>query len=432
MSFGRSLALSQNAFLQPPTSSKDRISGEGTDDESKSLHRGRGATLQDSFAGRINNNRFIGRPYASRWRHHLSSSNAPLSSRNFLYSKDQPEDTEDEGFDSNDVDFVSSDARLPESDMLEAIHSYSSHFYANAVDNCGSNDFASMDETALIAMGILLEELANHSLGETGDLVLVERDGEDDSDLESVASCLSTGSRVRKRSNSVRSAPRNKSISPETKCQLILDYIRSTRICHTLKDLEKSLPPVASINGIQVKEYIQGLLDDNKIRVEKIGSVNWYWSFPSDEQRERENAKEKLVRDMERLTKTTDQLEAEIREKEASLNNDSGGDDPAIVAAKAAERKNLTNQKFTLDEEVKVLEAKQNALESGGAAGIKKKTGDIVTWKADTAMWTDNIYIMEQYLSTIACGDRDLIESVKRQCCGKEYVEGEGLPELQF
>jgi hypothetical protein len=89
--------------------------------------------------------------------------------------------------------------------MLEAIHSYSSHFYANAVDNRGSNDFASMDETALIAMGILLEELANHSLGETGDLVLVERDGEDDSDLESVTSGLSTGSRVRKRSNSVRS-----------------------------------------------------------------------------------------------------------------------------------------------------------------------------------------------------------------------------------
>jgi hypothetical protein len=135
----------------------------------------------------------------------LSSSNAPLSSRNFLYSKDQPEDTEDEGFDSNDIDFVSSDARLPESDLLEAIHSYSSHFYANAVDNRGSNDFASMDETALIAMGILLEELANHSLGETGDLVLVERDDEDESDLESVASGLSTGSRVRKRSNSVRS-----------------------------------------------------------------------------------------------------------------------------------------------------------------------------------------------------------------------------------
>ncbi|CRG90167.1 hypothetical protein PISL3812_07210 [Talaromyces islandicus] len=205
MSFGRSLALSQGSFLQPPNLSKDRVSRASTDDESEILHRGRGATLQDSFAGRINQNRFIGRPYASRWRHHLSSSNAPLSSRNFLSSKDRLEDTEDENFGSKDVDSVSPNIRLPESDLLEAIHTYSSHFYANAVDNQRSNDFASMDETALIAMGILLEELANHSLGETGDLVLVERDDEDESDLESVVSALSTGSRVRKRSNSVRS-----------------------------------------------------------------------------------------------------------------------------------------------------------------------------------------------------------------------------------
>lgn len=155
--------------------------------------------------GRINRNRFIGRSHKSRWRHHLSSSNAPSSSRNFLHSKDQPEETEDEGFGLKDADFMSFDTRLPESDLLEAIHTYSSHFYANIVDNHRSNDFASMDETALIAMGILLEELANHSLGETGDLVLVERDSESDSDLESVASALSTGSRIRKRSNTVRS-----------------------------------------------------------------------------------------------------------------------------------------------------------------------------------------------------------------------------------
>lgn len=37
-----------------------------------------------------------------------------------------------------------------------------------------------MDETALIAMGVLLEEMAKEALGETGDLVLVE--GEEISD----------------------------------------------------------------------------------------------------------------------------------------------------------------------------------------------------------------------------------------------------------
>lgn len=38
------------------------------------------------------------------------------------------------------------------------------------------DDYQSMDETALIAMGILLEEMAQESLGETGDLILVEEE----------------------------------------------------------------------------------------------------------------------------------------------------------------------------------------------------------------------------------------------------------------
>ena len=36
-----------------------------------------------------------------------------------------------------------------------------------------------MDETALLAMGILLEEAGGVALGETGDLVFVEEEGED-------------------------------------------------------------------------------------------------------------------------------------------------------------------------------------------------------------------------------------------------------------
>lgn len=35
-------------------------------------------------------------------------------------------------------------------------------------------DFVSMDETALLALGILLEEMAEHVLGDTGDLAFVE------------------------------------------------------------------------------------------------------------------------------------------------------------------------------------------------------------------------------------------------------------------
>jgi hypothetical protein len=198
-----------------------------------------------------------------------------------------------------------------------------------------------------------------------------------------------------------------------------------------LKDLEKMLPSVASINGMQVKDYIQALVDDNKIRLEKIGSVNWYWSFPSDERRERENIKEKLSKDLERIARGTNGMEIEIQEKIASMKTGTDGeDDHSDVEVEAAMRETLMKRKAELGLEVQKLKIEEEALLAGGGAAMERKMKDIDTWKELTSMWTDNIYILEQYLSKLAGGDRDLVDAVKRQCYGDDYVEGEGLREL--
>ncbi|KAI1091028.1 hypothetical protein F5B19DRAFT_503428 [Rostrohypoxylon terebratum] len=71
---------------------------------------------------------------------------------------------------------------LPDSDMLKAIHSYASHFYAALATSQGSPDDptarnideSSMDETALLALGILVEEAGREALGKMGDLVFTE------------------------------------------------------------------------------------------------------------------------------------------------------------------------------------------------------------------------------------------------------------------
>lgn len=68
--------------------------------------------------------------------------------------------------------------KLPESDLLKAIHAYASDFYGRAVKGKGMVDFESLDETALFAVGMLMEEMAGEVLGETGDMAFVE--GEDD------------------------------------------------------------------------------------------------------------------------------------------------------------------------------------------------------------------------------------------------------------
>ncbi|KAH7148710.1 hypothetical protein EDB81DRAFT_471903 [Dactylonectria macrodidyma] len=74
---------------------------------------------------------------------------------------------------------------LPESDLLKAVHSYASSFYSSKSKSrdrhpAGDMNVAarSMDETALLAVGILLEEAGKEILGRRGDQVFTE--GADD------------------------------------------------------------------------------------------------------------------------------------------------------------------------------------------------------------------------------------------------------------
>ncbi|KJZ79624.1 hypothetical protein HIM_01093 [Hirsutella minnesotensis 3608] len=81
---------------------------------------------------------------------------------------------------------------LPESDLLKAIHGYTSRFYGalgrekQTQPDWRNVDERSMDETALLAFGILLEEAGRNVLGRRGDLVFTEgAEASDDTEEES-------------------------------------------------------------------------------------------------------------------------------------------------------------------------------------------------------------------------------------------------------
>ncbi|OJD13271.1 hypothetical protein AJ78_06250 [Emergomyces pasteurianus Ep9510] len=217
----------------------------------------------------------------------------------------------------------------------------------------------------------------------------------------------------------------SKSLPPAAKQQLILNHLRASRTCHTLKDLEKCLPSVASINGMQVKDYIQALTDDGKLHVEKIGSGNWYWAWAGEEQKEKEKVKHVLVKELEKLEGVVLEMEEKKKAFRSAIGNVGGDED--------RQRGELMAKKADGEAEIAKLKAEEERYLNGGAGGaIEMKEADIKRWKAETEMWTDNIYVLEEYLGKLAGGDREIVESVKRECYGQEYVEGEGLKELQF
>jgi hypothetical protein len=73
---------------------------------------------------------------------------------------------------------------------------------------------------------------------------------------------------------------------------------------------------------MHVKDYLQSLADDNKIRVEKIGSGNWYWSFLSDEKKTKEAALEKAQEENNRANATVAELQVKVDEAGAARADD--------------------------------------------------------------------------------------------------------------
>jgi hypothetical protein len=102
----------------------------------------------------------------------------------------------------------------------------------------------------------------------------------------------------------------------------ILAWFHKTSVAYSIKDLEKLLPAVASINSMQVKDFLQALSDDSLIRVEKIGSGNWYWSFPSDTKKAKDTALEKALEEHDKAKTAVAELQAKVNEADAARTED--------------------------------------------------------------------------------------------------------------
>lgn len=169
---------------------------------------------------------------------------------------------------------------------------------------------------------------------------------------------------------------------------------------------------------MQVKDYLQALSDEGKIRVEKIGSGNWYWSFLSEEKESRENVLGKLKEELAKVEGSLEELEEKLKE----ANEKTGEDDE--------DRSELVSAKLELDGEVGVLRKELEGYKDGDPGEVERKRKDIKTLQARAELWADNIGVLEGYMLSLMGGDREKLDGMKRELYGDEYVEGEGLKEL--
>ncbi|KAJ5701701.1 GAJ protein [Penicillium malachiteum] len=259
-------------------------------------------------------------------------------------------------------------------------------------------------------------------------------------------------------------------LSKSDKQALIVTHLQATGTCHTLKDLEKTLPSVASINSIQVKEYLQALTDENQIRVEKIGSGNWYWSFGSDEKVQRERQLDRVLTEVEKARKSYTEMGAALAaestrrkqdEEQATLgfvtvpipstatttsdstnsttNPDSTNPTPNEMETGAPHfssgsvseiRQNLMEVRADLEAEVHRLRVAETGGTSLRQKSVLQLRRELAGFRQQALQWTDNLYVLEQHLRELAVGDQEIVTAVLHECYGDEYVDG-GLRELE-
>ncbi|ESZ96000.1 hypothetical protein SBOR_3620 [Sclerotinia borealis F-4128] len=162
-----STAFSQNTFVNPNAEEKKATNGD-------KVSRSRKHSVYDAVAGRISAAGFIPRSVVvSSTRDTTSSSLSAVPPEAVLFrSKNAPT-----RYAESDIYFANereSPKDLPDSDLLKSLHTYTSDFYSRATVEGGSTDWRSMDETALIGLGILMEEASREILGATGDLTFTE------------------------------------------------------------------------------------------------------------------------------------------------------------------------------------------------------------------------------------------------------------------
>jgi hypothetical protein len=90
----------------------------------------------------------------------------------------------------------------------------------------------------------------------------------------------------------------------------------------------------------------------------------------------------------------------------------------------------LLSELGPLEEEVKTLTAETAEWENAVAGGIAGMIEASSNMKTETATLTDDIDILEGHLLKLVAGDKESLESIRRECYGAAYVVGERLADI--
>ncbi|KAK7045596.1 Meiotic nuclear division protein 1 [Paramarasmius palmivorus] len=179
-------------------------------------------------------------------------------------------------------------------------------------------------------------------------------------------------------------APRG--LSAEEKRTRLVEFFHETKDFYQLKELEKLAPKHKGIVAQSVKEVLQSLVDDGLVQMDKIGSSNFFWSFPSQQgaliQNRLNAAKEVQATNEMQLQEVMAAIEAE-----KSNRQDSEG------------RTKSLNEIAELKKQVCKLDEELNAYGACDPVKLEETKRAIILAKEAALRWTDNWGVLLSYFT---------------------------------
>ncbi|KAJ6586924.1 meiotic nuclear division protein 1 [Mycena vulgaris] len=179
-------------------------------------------------------------------------------------------------------------------------------------------------------------------------------------------------------------APRG--LSAEEKRVKLLEIFHESKDFYQLKELEKLGPKLKGIVSQSVKEVLQSLVDDGLVQMDKIGSSNFFWSFPS----QRGTMMQGRLRQLEETRTAQQTQQVELR---------------AQIAAEKAARVEGVGRTELLEKLGQLKKAHVGLLDELGAYGAcdpakVQETRRAVTLAKEAAIrWTDNYSMLLSYFT---------------------------------
>ncbi|KZT72202.1 meiotic nuclear division protein 1 [Daedalea quercina L-15889] len=183
-------------------------------------------------------------------------------------------------------------------------------------------------------------------------------------------------------------APRG--LSAEEKRVKLLEIFHETKDFFQLKELEKLGPKMKGIVSQSVKEVLQSLVDDGLVQADKIGSSNFFWSFPSQRGAMMQNRLNVVKESQSSYRAQLEELRATIQE-EKSARPESTERTASLARFSAAQKE---------------LEGLERELTQYGACDpvkVEEKKRAVTLAKEAAVRWTDNYVLLLGHFTRQSC-----------------------------